>query len=126
MAKQTGGSRPSRWWALIALGIGFPVAFGVGQFLSSGTAEIAGIMASTLVFCVRAFWDFHVKRWYFAVIAGWAAANLLILIFLVVPMRLSDSRALINLVWVEFFAFAGLLWLATRVWGGLPDEADGR
>jgi hypothetical protein len=122
-AKEAPHKRISAWWAVISLATGFAVAFAVGQFESEGGAEIAGVMAATTILCIRAFWDFRVKRWFLPLVAGWALLHAIALIFLILPMQLERSKEYLQLVWVEFFAFVGLIFLASRVWGGLPDDA---
>lgn len=108
----------SRWWAAAAVSAGFIVAVLVGQITGAGTAEIAGIMAASLILCARAFWKFRVEPWYLPLIVMWTFAHLAGLIFVVVPMHPHDSRLLINLVWPEFIGFAGLAWLSNHLWGG--------
>lgn len=116
--------RISGWWALIALALGLPATIVVGRYYPGGTAEIAGIMVASLTVCVRAFWDFRVKRWFIPLVIAWTTVHVAIMFFFVIPMKLPDSKALIQLVWVEFFAFAGILWLASRLWGGLPGASE--
>lgn len=121
MTEETGSKRRLTLFAIAAIVAGFATAILVGQFWSSGAAEIAGVMLCSLVFCIGAFWDFHVRPWFMPIIGGWVAVHLAIFFFIVVPRNVQDSRALIQLIWVEFFGFAGLLWVASRLWGGLPD-----
>ena len=109
------------WWGFLSLGIGGPVVFLVSRFASGGAAEIAGIMAGSAVLNLRAFWNYRVKAWFLPLAGAWALANLALLIFVSIPMHVHESRSLMNLIWVEFFSFGGLLWLATRIWGDLPD-----
>jgi hypothetical protein len=111
----------SVWWLLLSFGVGIPVVYLVSRFASGGSAEIAGIMAGSVVFNLRAFWNYRVKSWFLPLAAAWALANLSLLIFILMPMHVRESRSLINVIWVEFFSFAGLLWLASRAWGDLPD-----
>jgi hypothetical protein len=109
------------WWVSLSLGVGIPVAFLVSRFASGGAAEIAGIMAGSVVLNLRAFWKYREKSWFLPLAAGWAFANLTLLLFVLIPMHVQESRGLVNVIWLEFFSFAGLLWLATRIWGDFPD-----
>lgn len=115
--------RLSGWWVLITCAAGFAVALAVGQFTTDGTAEIAGIMAGTSLMNARAFWDFKVKPWYLPLVAAWACVHALVLLLFVAPMHWHTSKSFLWLVWVEFFLFVGLVFVASRLWGGLPDEA---
>jgi hypothetical protein len=105
---------------LIAFPVGLAVALIAGQFASDGAAELAGVMAGSLVACLQAFWGYRGKRWFVPLVSIWVALNLAILAF-VVPMKIQASRGIVQLAWLEFFAFFGLLWAATRVWGDSPD-----
>jgi phosphate/sulfate permease len=122
-SEQTPHKRLSGWWALLSVAVGCGVAFAVGQIASDGGAEIAGIMVAMTTLCTRAFWDFHVRRWFLPLVAGWVCVHALILIFLILPMQLHRSKSYFVLVWAEFFVFAGAIFLACRFWGGVPDEA---
>lgn len=104
----------SRWWAFIAVGVGVTVAILVGQFTVPGTAEIAGIMIASLVLCIRAYWNFRGKRWYFPLVIVRSLFHMAAIILVISPMHPHDSKLLINLVWPEFFAFAGCVWLCER------------
>ena len=115
------GSGVSRLFGLVAaFAIGLPVAIIAGQFTSDGVAEIAGIMAASFALCVRAFWDYRAKRWFAPLVTLWAVMNFVAL-SIITSMNLQTNRDFVLLVWLEFFAFAGLLWAATRLWGDLPD-----
>jgi xanthine/uracil permease len=113
--------RLSGWWALLAVAVGLPVAILVGQFATEGTAEIAGVMAATLTFCLRAFWDFRAKSWFAPLITGWIILHLAALLFLVVPMKIAGSKLLLQLVWPEYLAFVALVWLMNRTWKRRPN-----
>ena len=108
-------------WVLLSLATGLTAAILVGRFYNEGPAEIAGIMVTSAVAGTRVFWEWRVKAWFAPLLIGWALSHLSLLFFVVVPMNVHESRSLINLVWVEFFAFAGLVWLASRLWGGIPE-----
>ena len=116
--------RLSGWWALISIAVGFAVAIAVGQVTSDGAAEIAGIMVASFVLCVRAFWDFSVKRWFLPMVCAWACIHACIFVFLVLPLQLHSSKGFISLIWLEFFAFVGVIWLASKLWGGPPEETQ--
>jgi hypothetical protein len=115
--------RLSGWWVLITLSVGFAVAVAVGQFTTDGTAEIAGIMAGTSLMNARAFWGFKVKPWYLPLVAAWVSIHALVLVLFVVPIHLHMSKGYFLLVWAEFVLFVGLVFVASRLLGGLPDEA---
>jgi len=109
------------WWVLLCFGVGIPAVVLLSRFASGGAAEIGGIMAASVVMNLRAFWNYHLKSWFLPLAALWAFANFALLFWVLIPMRVHESRAFINLIWVEFFSFAGLLWLATRAWGDLAE-----
>lgn len=123
VTEETPHKRLSGWWALLSVAVGLAVAIAVGQVASDGGAEISGIMAGTTTLCTRAFWDFHVKRWFFPLIAGWVCVHALVLTYLILPMQLHGSKGFFLLVWADFFIFVGVIFLASRLWGGMPDEA---
>ena len=119
---ETPNKKPlSRWWALIAVGAGLAVAILFGRFSSDGSAEMAGIVVASFILCVRAFWNFRVQRWFVPLISSWAVVHILGLFLFIIPLRLTASKGLIMFVWLEFFGFAGLLWLANRLWGEPSD-----
>ncbi len=104
----------SGWWALTAVAIGLLVAIALGQILTDGSAEIAGVATASLVLCIRAFWSLRRKSWFLPLSAGWAILHAIAFVALIIPMRLSASKSFIQLVWPEFLLFAGLIWLADR------------
>jgi hypothetical protein len=111
----------SGWWALIAVIAGLAVAILFGRFSTDGSAEMAGIVAGSFILCLRAFWSFRVQRWFVPLISSWAAVHILGLFLFIIPLKLTASKGLIMFVWLEFFGFAGLLWLASRLWGEPSD-----
>jgi hypothetical protein len=112
---EIGERRLSGWWALIAVAVGLVVAILAGQVVSDGEAEIAGVMAATLTLGVRAFWAYRVKVWFAPLVAGWIAVHLSALVLLM-PMKIVASKLLLQLAWLEYLGFVGLVWLTNKMW----------
>lgn len=79
-------------------------------------------MASSLTLCVRVFWEYRVKKWFAPLTCIWTMVNLAALFLWIIPMQPEKSKLLLQLVWPEFLVFAGLMWVATLLWGDLPPE----
>jgi hypothetical protein len=122
MAEVSNKNTLSGWWGLISVGVGLAVAILFGRFSSDGSAEISGILAGSFTLCVRAFWNFRLQRWFIPLLALWIFAHISVFFVFIVPLELVASKSLIMIVWLEFFGFAGLLWIANRLWGD-PSEA---
>lgn len=115
--ERTGEKRLSWGWALTAAAVGFPVAIVVGQIATVGAAEIAGVMAAAVLLCAGAFWDLREEPWFAPLISVWVLVHLAALVFAVIPMQLQGSKLLLLLMYPEYLAFVGLVWLAGRLWG---------
>ena len=107
----------SGWWALGSVAAGLVVVILLGQILAGGSAEIAGVMVASVILCVRASWSYRPNKWFVPVVAGWTVVQLVAFVLIVVPIGPAPSKLFIQLAWVEFFAFAGLIWLAGRISG---------
>jgi hypothetical protein len=110
---------------LLGIAVGIAVAIQLGHVASDGAAEIGAIMAGMLILCVGAFWAYRGKRWFWALNAAWILVHLLILAE-IITLKLDMSGALFKFgCLLEFFAYGGLMWLATRIWGDLdPDQPE--
>lgn len=58
--RDPGNRRLNVSWILLSLGVGIAVVFFVSRFASGGTAEIAGIIAGSLVMNLRVLWEYRV------------------------------------------------------------------
>jgi hypothetical protein len=97
------------------------VAIAIGQILTDGSAEIAGVMVASLILCTRAFWSLRERSWFLPLVVGWAVLHFIAFGAFIIPMRLATSKGFIQIIWPEFFIFAGLMWLADRFWKTSPD-----
>jgi len=117
VTEKTTEKRLSGWWALISVAVGVVAAVLVGQFSTEGAAEIAGVMAASFTLCTRAFWNLRERAWFTPLVVGWALIHLAALILFIIPMEIGRSKLLLQLIWPEFFAFAGLVWLGDKLGG---------
>ena len=61
--------------------------------------------------------------WFLPVVIGWTGLNAIVL-GMILPLELSASKGFIMLVLAEFFAFFGVIFLASRLWGEPPDDTS--
>jgi len=124
MAATTGKKIITALWVFVACGAGLGTAIAIGQNFAVGTAEIGGVMVATSIMCGRFFWDYHIKKWFIPLNLLFLSLNAAIFLWFIRPWNPDGSKGFIQLIWVDFFFYFGLLWLATRLWGDLPLEDD--